>query len=218
MATQTGLSAGQGQRGILRRWKTPPALDKKFKSRYRCGRGPGGDQGRGWKAVWPTVSETAPAPGGRNCRGRVCSKPQGRKRRESERIVFSVKNSPAPLQRFHHSGNRTAPVFLQRTRSGPVRECDGLGAVAEIRSERLVVPDEDLKIAERWRDCTRGARENRPNSIQQTLRGPRPITSRASMFKNTKWSKTSPPHFQQNRYLYGTGEEEPITVPSMRTG
>ncbi|MBY6046889.1 excinuclease ABC subunit UvrA [Vannielia litorea] len=116
---------------------------------------------------------------------------------EPERITFS-ENFACPVSGF------TIPEIEPRLFSfnapfGACPECDGLG-VELFFDERLVVPDQALKIAD---GALAPWRKGKSPYFLQTIQA---IAKHYEFDKNARW-KDLPAHVQQV-FLYGSGEEE----------
>ncbi|MDJ1008592.1 MAG: excinuclease ABC subunit UvrA [Paracoccaceae bacterium] len=116
---------------------------------------------------------------------------------EPERITFS-ENFACPVSGF------TIPEIEPRLFSfnapfGACPSCDGLG-VELFFDERLVVPDQNLKI---YDGALAPWRKGKSPYFLQTIEA---IAKHYEFNKNTKW-KDLPAHVQQV-FLYGSGEEE----------
>ncbi|SIN94777.1 excinuclease ABC subunit UvrA [Vannielia litorea] len=116
---------------------------------------------------------------------------------EPERITFS-ENFACPVSGF------TIPEIEPRLFSfnapfGACPECDGLG-VELFFDERLVVPDQALKIAD---GALAPWRKGKSPYFLQTIQA---IAKHYDFDKNARW-KDVPAHVQQV-FLYGSGEEE----------
>ncbi len=116
---------------------------------------------------------------------------------DPERITFS-ENFACPVSGF------TIPEIEPRLFSfnapfGACPDCDGLG-VELFFDERLVVPDQNLKI---YDGALAPWRKGKSPYFLQTIEA---IARHYEFDKNTKW-KDLPPHVQQV-FLYGSGEEE----------
>ncbi|MFD1158466.1 excinuclease ABC subunit UvrA [Roseovarius aestuarii] len=116
---------------------------------------------------------------------------------DPDRITFS-ENFACPVSGF------TIPEIEPRLFSfnapfGACPECDGLGAELFF-DERLVVPDQNLKI---YDGALAPWRKGKSPYFLQTIEA---IAKHYEFDKNTKW-KDLAPHIQQV-FLYGSGEEE----------
>ncbi|MEC9196596.1 MAG: excinuclease ABC subunit UvrA [Pseudomonadota bacterium] len=116
---------------------------------------------------------------------------------EPERITFS-ENFACPVSGF------TIPEIEPRLFSfnapfGACPECDGLG-VELFFDEKLVVPDEDLKV---YDGALAPWRKGKSPYFLQTIEA---IAKHYEFNKNTKW-KDLPAHVKQV-FLYGSGDEE----------
>jgi excinuclease ABC subunit A len=116
---------------------------------------------------------------------------------EPERITFS-ENFACPVSGF------TIPEIEPRLFSfnapfGACPECDGLG-VELFFDERLVVPDQNLKI---YDGALAPWRKGKSPYFMQTIEA---IAKHYGFDKNTRW-KDLEPHVQQV-FLYGSGDEE----------
>ncbi|MEO3413987.1 excinuclease ABC subunit UvrA [Roseovarius sp. CAU 1744] len=116
---------------------------------------------------------------------------------EPERVTFS-ENFACPVSGF------TIPEIEPRLFSfnapfGACPECDGLGAELFF-DERLVVPDQNLKI---YDGALAPWRKGKSPYFLQTIEA---IAKHYEFDKNTRW-KDLPAHIQQV-FLYGSGDEE----------